>query len=762
MSIETRRGTPSRLDPDIRRVLDALRAGIRRYVWIDGLAAALAGLVATFWAALAFDWFFEPAPLVRVAILLGAALILGVIVLELIVRRAFVRLSDANLAMLLERRFPELNESLLTTVERRAAAGQDGAVCSAELLVRTAGLAAQRARGLPLRRVFNRRPLQGRIAMAAALAASVLAFGWLAPEEIAVWGRRTFLLADELWPRRARIVVEGFPNGVAKVARGSDLEVLAKADTSWPLIPDVVQIRYRMDGGGRGRVPMVRVGVADPRKDPFQDFNYTFRGLLSAVRFDLVGGDAVVKDLYIEVVESPTVQMSLKWQSPAYMRLPPREMPVTGTMQVPRGSRVTLVGHHANKDLVRVQIDSDHEEGGTPSEVISLEGTERRGFQYEMPCLDKDRSLLITLWDADGIRSRDPMRVVLAASPDEPPRLGVQLRGIGPAITPKARLPVEGPVSDDFGIARAWFEAIVDAQPAVQQPIEIPDRLPTELTLSGALDVEPLGVKAGQRLVASVKAADRCDLTGEPNVGLGERWMLDVVSPEQLRAMLEARELVLRQRFEAVIHEVTETRELLARLKVGPMGGASPPTGNGDDSSPKPSAPEGAEPEDESNAAGDSPQRAVAMGSLRVERGMQNARKNAHETLGIAESFEDIRLQLINNRIDTEELLERLQGGIAQPLRRVGGQMFPELERRLESLRASLGDPAAAEQYRGQAQLQLDRILVVMRQVLQRMLELENFNEAVELLRDIIRQQEQLDQQTKQRHKQKLRDLLKE
>ena len=30
--------------------------------------------------------------------------------------------------------------------------------------------------------------------------------------------------------------------------------------------------------------------------------------------------------------------------------------------------------------------------------------------------------------------------------------------------------------------------------------------------------------------------------------------------------MLEARELVLRQRFEAIIQEVTETRDLLARM----------------------------------------------------------------------------------------------------------------------------------------------------------------------------------------------------
>ena len=53
-------------------------------------------------------------------------------------------------------------------------------------------------------------------------------------------------------------------------------------------------------------------------------------------------------------------------------------------------------------------------------------------------------------------------------------------------------------------------------------------------------------------------------------------------------------------------------------------------------------------------------------------------------------------------------------------------------------------------------------ILVAMQHVLGRMLELESFNEAVELLRTIIDAQDKLDEQTRQRHKQRLHDLLKE
>ncbi len=49
-----------------------------------------------------------------------------------------------------------------------------------------------------------------------------------------------------------------------------------------------------------------------------------------------------------------------------------------------------------------------------------------------------------------------------------------------------------------------------------------------------------------------------------------------------------------------------------------------------------------------------------------------------------------------------------------------------------------------------------------MRKVRDRMIEVEDFNEAVSLLREIIKTQDQLHEETQQRHKQKIHELLKE
>jgi hypothetical protein len=415
---------------------------------------------------------------------------------------------------------------------------------------------------------------------------------------------------------------------------------------------------------------------------------------------------------------------------------------------------VTVQAGAANKELVRVQIHRIVDDQATPVEVLEerqLAG-DRRGFSYAIGPLAKDTTLLFNLTDSDGIKSRDPVRLVLVAVPDQPPQVAVQLDGIGTAVTPQARIPVAGRITDDYGVAKVWFEWAVDQQKPGERVIADLKERPTDFPLAGvALEVRELGVKAGQKLSVSVRAADGCDLGQGPNVAGSERWVLDVVTPEQLRTMLESRELVLRQRFDAMIQEMSETRDVLAHLEFAPAKKSAAKAEK---------AAQGKEPGDEE--AADGPDRQRTLRRLRVEGAVSNCRKGGPEVLGVAESFDDIRRQLINNRIDTEELKNRLQGGIADPLRQIAERMFPELEHGLEELLTVLDDPAQAPAARDRAQQQAEDIVLAMRKVRERMIELEDFNEAVQVLRELIKRQEQLRNETQQRHKDKVRELLEE
>jgi hypothetical protein len=751
------------LAPAVATLLGSLRSRIRQYIWLEGCAAAVAWLGAAFWITLAGDWFFEPSAAVRIVMLAVVAAIFVAVVGRLIGRRAFVPITDSNAATVLERRFPHLNDALLTAVvlSSDAAATSDAADPDREMLALTCREAEQRIRQVELHRVFNPRPLWLHCSAATLLTISVVIFAVLFFDAFGLWARRTLAMSSDVWPRSTKLEVVGFEAGVPrKVARGSDLEVIVRADTSKPLVPEVVEVRYRIEGGGRGRATMDRRGTAE--------FAYTFRSVLADVHFDVVGGDARVDDCRIKAVDSPTIsRMTLDCKLPAYIGRKQPPMPVTGVMQIPAGSRVTVHADQANKDIVAVQVNSVVGDRPGPSKSLYEQdlAADRRGFSYSLPPLVADTTLLFTLTDTDGLQSREPVRVMLVPTPDQPPQMSVQLDGIGTAITPQARVAVAGRISDDYGIGRVWFERAVDQQePRSREIAQLPKAPDVYNLVDQAFEVRDLSLKPGQKLLICVKAADLCNLGHGPNVSTSERWMLDVVTPEQLRAILEARELVLRQRFEQLLQEMTETRDLLSRMQFEPGKADSPrpgplPKGEGT-AAAKPAATAKQTAGEEEPA--DSPERLRNLRFLRVQSALTNCRKGAPEIASVAESFDDICKQLVNNRIDTEELKKRLNGGIAEPLHQIAGKMFPELDRRLDELQSGLEDLRRAPALRDAAQQHAESILLAMRKVRDRMIELEDFNEAVELLRSIVDTQKKLHEETEQRHKEKIRSLLKE
>jgi hypothetical protein len=726
------------------------------------------------------------------------------------------------------------------------------------MLARTRREAARRSEGVRLADVFRLGPLVRKVGLAAALALSVVAFAVVAREAFGVWTQRVLLLDQStLWPRANHVRVVGFKDHVKKVAKGSNFEVTASADLTGRFrLPETVQIRYRTEEGTRGRDNMSTVGAAGAR-DTEQKYSYQFKGVMSSIEFDVFGGDDRDRGYRIEVVDNPAISsMRLDCEYPAYIGRAAGAMPASGIVQLPMGTKVTI-RCEANKDLVEVPVTIMRQDQTTPLNTITLpERGDRRHFEATLPELMEDTTLLFDLHDADEIHSRDPVRLVLVARPDDAPIVALRLHGISTAITPEARLPVIGEVRDDYGLTRLWYDFQLDKLPgrsraaksgggesvshaaAGEQSLHTatlgPDGRPrTQLTIEAAddeaLDLqrwaavgellkrhqvhEPADLEritsaderaltegmatqeqidtalafapqVGDRVMVALKAADNCDLPSGANIGQGERYQLDVVAPEQLLSMLEGRELMLRRQFEIIYQEMADTRDGLARIDFSsPDGrkpddagaGTEPDDSNGEKSASGASRKKvaGAEPGDQNGDEArpdESPQeraerlakRALELRDVQVARGLDNGDRSAHETLTVADSFDDIREEMVNNRVDTPELQTRLKDQIADPLRHISQQMFPELRTRLAQLRRVLDDPAAGRTQLKAALDQSDAILVEMKSVLDKMLELETFNEVVDTLRSIISEQEKLNQETLRRQKEELKNKLRD
>lgn len=783
------------LSPEIKATLRSLRGRIRAYIWAEGVTLVLTWLGTAFWLGLALDWFFEPPMVIRLAFLAATAIVALWLIGRYLVSRLTTPLADHSMAVVLERRFRHLDDSLLTAVWLTENS-LDPEKCNPLMLSRTCEEAAERIRQVRVAEVFNPLPLRRSTAGAIFFAASIALFFGMFPEAAQLWLRRGLLLSAEQWPRQSRFLEvvgvrdgeeQPFVDGVLKVARGAELTLLVRADTAMPRVPASVELRYRPEGGSRQRKLMAREGRADPEKDRFQQYSYQFEGALAPIAFEVVDLGPSGDHLYnyrIEVVDSPSLmEMNVECRFPDYTERSSRTLPVTGAMQFPLGSTLTLRAT-ANKPLRKIRVESVR--GSQPAESAELSGdvlgADGQSLTLSLPPLEDDTTLFFHLFDVDGIRSREPVRVALAVQMDEPPQVRVRLFGIGTAVTPSVRIPFEGRIIDDFGTARVWAETVLDHDdPVEHQMLELP-RAPSDLAITAetALDAREMKLLPGQKMQLILRAADRFQWQGQgPNVGQSERWQLDIVTPEQLRAMLEARELVLRQRFEVIINEASETRDMLLKVNFDPGDedrgvtpgdepGDQPPKEDGKPVSGKPS-PDGDKPATEIGAEpGDAPRAGQAMSAekhlalqtMRVQRALQNARKNAAEVKGVAESFDDILAQMVNNRIDTEELRQRIDVAIARPLHGIADEMFPTFQKNVELLQELISDVKRGPAARRRALTQAEDILAAMLAVRAKMIELEDFNEAIEMLRTIIKQQEQLEQATKQRQKEKLRELM--
>ena len=104
-------------------VLNSLRGQIRRYVLIHGLMLALIWLVVSFWIVLALDYgpvlagFSEMSRGLRLILLSLIISGLGWILYRWVFCRVRRRLRPQSLALLLEDRFPQLNDALATVIQ---------------------------------------------------------------------------------------------------------------------------------------------------------------------------------------------------------------------------------------------------------------------------------------------------------------------------------------------------------------------------------------------------------------------------------------------------------------------------------------------------------------------------------------------------------------------------------------------------------------------------------------------------------------------
>jgi hypothetical protein len=518
------------------------------------------------------------------------------------------------------------------------------------------------------------------------------------------------LFRDDPWPRQVALTAEGFVDGRRIVARGSDVEVVVKAAAD-RLVPEVIDLRSRSGGGWRTDRMGTRGGIVDGA----QAFGHVLKGVTEDLALEVRGGDARLRGLKLVVVDAPGLErLEIGYTQPEYLGGGRRQAPASRIVQVPAGSAVEIACT-ATKPLAAAEIVAVGD-GGDDVLATLPEGIRGQTIMATLGPASGDRTIAVRFTDTDGLVNRDPISFVLSAVPDAAPQVAVRMPGISTAVTPAAVLPFVGTISDDHGIDAAGVllqganGAVVALPIARVAPgaavVDLPPDAPERVSL------QSLGLVPGGGFTVAVTATDGCRLEGGPNVGTSDAWSLEVVTPEALLAMLEAREIILRRRFESSVADLAQARDRLVAPADGPTGADDP---DRDD----------------------------------VARLAEAAARAAGETGEIATAFRLIRAELENNALLSAELDNRLVAQIADPLAKIAADDLPAL------VAACRRRPPREEVVRS-----VDAVLARMRAVLDKMMELESFNEVVDALRGLIRTQEEIRAETLRKQKQKAREAL--
>ena len=194
-------------------VLNRLRLWIRFYVLLEGVALVVVLLGALFWGSFMIDWcYFQFSRLelprwFRATALVGGIAWLVAGSLRWIVLRLFRSLPAKDLALILERRFPELDDRLITAVETADNVEAVHSPVTLTMLRQTIVEATRTVIGLDLKHVFDRRPIRRALITASVLVTSILALAVTHTGAMERWIAGYLHLKEGYWSRETELIL---------------------------------------------------------------------------------------------------------------------------------------------------------------------------------------------------------------------------------------------------------------------------------------------------------------------------------------------------------------------------------------------------------------------------------------------------------------------------------------------------------------------------------------------------------------------------
>jgi hypothetical protein len=759
---ETVMSVQAPFDGSVMAPLRRLARRVRLFALIEGLSVLLAIWVVLTIAQYLLDRLLRLEVSARASLLVLVVAVMAYAAWRRVLRPLARQVSVDSVASMVERRHPRLADRLISAVQfaRGEGAGPsfNSPVLVASLLDRTVNdfSAAALVGLLNLSRML-RFALLSALMMAFVAAASAMDRSGLA-----IFVSRNYLLSSTPWPSRTQLEVVGFRGNVLRWPLGDPLSIVVRAHGERPRWG--IRMMYETADGFRGERPMPAVGDGQYRLD-YGELESSLQLMFVMRRF---GVNERSEPYRIEAVERPAVRaMTVTVSPPTYTRLEPYNWaPGQTSGEVLLGSSIRLVAE-LNKEVVSARLARG---GRSLVDAVSLRPM--RWMAEFVP--DESGSYGFELEDNEGLRDARPVTCSIRLIHDRPPKVRLRLPGTGELIVSQAVPRIVAEFEDNLGLATAELVYRVDrggesasgstsddgdtegaTQSTGNEPPGGSAMLQGVLRLTGfepyqmrfehdrPWELSGLGLEPGDRLTLYCRAtdfrisADRRretmdaqlkdeDVSGDPfgmpadNEGRSTVFTLRIVTTEELLAELARRETEWRQEFEQILRLQEKIRDDLTAQ---------------------------AQSLRDTSLTFDEARRLYGE----IERQQRSAGVRLRT---VRRQFQDILDELEINRQATRPVRRRLEGGVIGPMGRLVETEIPNAARLIQQLHSQFDDETA--DLLNQIE---DQIVGIMRDILTHMLKWEGFNEAVGLLREVLKLQEEINRKTREELDRQIEEL---
>ena len=184
------------LRADVRGKLTALRVALSTRLLLEGVAWTVAAVVALVFVTLAFDYFLRLERPLRVGIVSLAAAGVLVVIWRGLVMPLRVPMRAADLALLVERRFGQLGDRLISAIQFSGSEDAETLGISAAMMRRVAFEANELARPLRFGEVVERRGVFRTWSIAGCALSLLIGFGFWQGDILGLWFLRNILFTE--------------------------------------------------------------------------------------------------------------------------------------------------------------------------------------------------------------------------------------------------------------------------------------------------------------------------------------------------------------------------------------------------------------------------------------------------------------------------------------------------------------------------------------------------------------------------------------